>query len=194
MIWLQSSNKNSEEPSTLNTPVKIEVPSELLKVSLVHKSLRKLRCHLANFDKVVKVRTTLDAITEGSWGFEHTKKFFLTEIIPWLNKFKDFFKEFDKGLHDEITEVQTVFTHMEAAVQQCFVDRKCCEIQQKQFLIENDRLLDKIISQEIVNIVLNSYVIICDSEKKNMDSVDTCNKCLELEAELVDSLAFYIYK
>ncbi|GJR84465.1 hypothetical protein Tco_0155250 [Tanacetum coccineum] len=39
--------------------------------------------------------------------------------------------------------------------------------------------------QEIVNIVLNSSVIICDSEKKNEDYVETCNKCLKLEAELV---------
>ncbi|GKB19871.1 gag-pol polyprotein [Tanacetum coccineum] len=30
-FWLQSSNKNSEEPSTSNTPVKIEVPGELPK-------------------------------------------------------------------------------------------------------------------------------------------------------------------
>ncbi|GJY87816.1 retrovirus-related pol polyprotein from transposon TNT 1-94 [Tanacetum coccineum] len=73
---------------------------------------------------------------------------------------------------------------MEAAMEQCSVNRKCCEIQHKQFLIENDRLLEKIISQEIVNIVLNSSVIICDSEKKNENSVDTCNKCLELEVEL----------
>ncbi|GJU35313.1 hypothetical protein Tco_1183667 [Tanacetum coccineum] len=129
MFWLQSSNKNSKEPSTSNTPVKIEVPSKLLKL-------------------------------------------------------KDFFQEFDKGLHDEITEVQTIFTQMEAAVEQYSVDRKWCEIQQKQFLIENDRLLDKIISQEIMNIVSNSSVIICDSEKKNEDSVDTCNQCLELEAGL----------
>ncbi|GKD45128.1 hypothetical protein Tco_1269773 [Tanacetum coccineum] len=184
-FWLQSSNKNSEEPKTSNIHVKIEVPTELPKVSLVNKSLKKLRFHLASFDKVVKVRTTPDAITEGSWDFEHTKKVFLTEIIPWLNKFNDFFNVFDKGLLDEITEVQTIFTQMEAAVERCSVDRKCCEIQQKQFLIENDRLLDKIISQEIVNIVLNSSIIICDSEKKNEDSVDTCNKCLELEAELV---------
>ncbi|GJT30098.1 hypothetical protein Tco_0910373 [Tanacetum coccineum] len=160
MFWLQSINKNSEEPSTSNTHVKIEVPSELPKVSLVNKSFRKLRFHLASFDKVVKVRTKADVITEGSWGFEHTKKVFLTEIIPWLNKLKDFFKEFDN-------------------------DRKCCEIQQKQFLIKNDRILDKIISQEIVNIVLNSSIVICDSEKKNDDYVGICNKCLELEAKFV---------
>ncbi|GKD07642.1 hypothetical protein Tco_1187327, partial [Tanacetum coccineum] len=123
MFWLQISNKNSEEPSTSNIPVKIEVPSELPK--------------------------------------------------------------FYKGLHDEITEVQTVFTQMEAAVEQCSVDRKCCEIQQKQFLIENDRLLDKIISQDIVNIVLNSSVVICDYEKKNDNFGVICNKFLELEAELV---------
>ncbi|GKA59815.1 hypothetical protein Tco_0759128 [Tanacetum coccineum] len=81
---------------------------------------------------------------------------------------------------------------MEATMKQCSVDRKCCEIQQKQFLIENDRLLDKIISQEIVNIVLNSSVIICDSEKNNENSVDTCNKCLELEADLVKKNDVYI--
>ncbi|GJU71680.1 hypothetical protein Tco_1263085 [Tanacetum coccineum] len=66
MFWLQISNKNSEEPSTSNIPVKIEVPSELPKLSLVNKSLKKLRFHLASFDMVVKVRTTPDAITKGS--------------------------------------------------------------------------------------------------------------------------------
>ncbi|GKF21616.1 hypothetical protein Tco_0070254, partial [Tanacetum coccineum] len=81
---------------------------------------------------------------------------------------------------------------MEAAVEQCSVNRKCCEIQQKQFLIENDRLLDKTISQEIVNIMLNSSVIICDSEKKNENSMDTCNKCLKLEAELVKKNDVYV--
>ncbi|GJT04019.1 hypothetical protein Tco_0838481 [Tanacetum coccineum] len=101
MFWLQSSNKNSEEPSTSNTPVKIEVPSELPK--------------------------------------------------------------FDKCLHDEITEVQTVFNQMEAAVE-----------------------------QYIVNIVVNSSVVICDSEKMNDDSVDICNKCLELAAEFVKKKDVYI--
>ncbi|GJV17868.1 hypothetical protein Tco_1363191 [Tanacetum coccineum] len=108
-----------------------------------------------------------------------------------LSKLKDFFKEFENDLHDEITEVQTVFTQIEAAVEQCSVDRKCCEIQQKQFLIENDRLLDKIISQKIVNIVLNSSVVICAFQQKNDESV-VCNKCQELEAEFVKNNDAYI--
>ncbi|GJV68977.1 hypothetical protein Tco_1484486 [Tanacetum coccineum] len=88
------------------------------------------------------------------------------ELFDMVVKLKEFFQVFDKGLLDELTEVQTVFTQMEAAVEQCSIDRKCCEIRQKQFLIENDQLLDKIISHEIVNIVLNSSVVICDSEKR----------------------------
>ncbi|GJW89832.1 integrase, catalytic region, zinc finger, CCHC-type containing protein [Tanacetum coccineum] len=62
-FWLQSSDKNFEEPSTSNTPVKIKVPSELPKVILVNKSLRKLRFHLASFDTVVKVKTTPEVQT-----------------------------------------------------------------------------------------------------------------------------------
>ncbi|GJW69616.1 hypothetical protein Tco_0126533 [Tanacetum coccineum] len=81
---------------------------------------------------------------------------------------------------------------MEAAVEQCSVDRKCCEIQQKQFLIENDRLLDQIISQDIMNIVVNSSIVMCDFVKKNDDAIDICNKCLELEAEFVKKNDVYI--
>ncbi|GJT73274.1 hypothetical protein Tco_1032560 [Tanacetum coccineum] len=44
---------------------------------------------------------------------------------------------------------------------------KCFEIQKKQFLIENDRLLDQIISQDIVNIVVNSSVDVNNSVKVN---------------------------
>ncbi|GKB33436.1 hypothetical protein Tco_0872837 [Tanacetum coccineum] len=43
-----------------------------------------------------------------------------------------------------------------------------------------------------LNSVFNSSVIICDSEKKNEDSVDTCKKCLELEVELVKKNDVYI--
>ncbi|GKF15125.1 hypothetical protein Tco_0056587 [Tanacetum coccineum] len=46
---------------------------------------------------------------------------------------KEIFNVFDKDLLKEVTEVQTVFTQMEAAVQQYHVDKQCFEIQKKHF-------------------------------------------------------------
>ncbi|GJZ05216.1 hypothetical protein Tco_0538491 [Tanacetum coccineum] len=176
-----------------SSPVKIEAPRELPKVSLVNTSLKKLKYHLGQFDNVVKKQITPNALTEGEWGFEHTKAVFQNEIIPLLKTLKDIFNVFDKDLLNEVTEVQTVFNQMEAVVQQYHVDKQCFEIQKKQFLIENDRLLDQIISQDIVNIVVNSSVDVNTSVKVNssvvmndyVNYVEMCNKCLELEAELI---------
>ncbi|GJV44457.1 hypothetical protein Tco_1428993 [Tanacetum coccineum] len=55
----------------------------------------------------------------------------------------------------------------------------------KQVLYEYDRLLDQIISQDIVNIVVNSSVDINDSVNVNVNSMEMCDKCLELEVELI---------
>nr|GFD03940.1 hypothetical protein [Tanacetum cinerariifolium] len=71
------------------------VPKELPKVSMVNSCLKKLKFHLASFDKVVKERTTATAITEGTWGFEHTKACFRDDIIPFVKNLKDLFTSFD---------------------------------------------------------------------------------------------------
>nr|GEW08993.1 retrovirus-related Pol polyprotein from transposon TNT 1-94 [Tanacetum cinerariifolium] len=63
--------------------------------------------------------------------------------------------KFDKDLLNEITEVQTVFYQMEAAVQQCSVDKQCLEIANKELLLENDHLSIQIMSQDIVSTVMN---------------------------------------
>ncbi|GJR44277.1 integrase, catalytic region, zinc finger, CCHC-type containing protein [Tanacetum coccineum] len=62
-FWLKHSNHTFDTSFKSHTPVRIEAPSELPKVSLVNESLKKLKYHLASFDKVVKNRTTSDAIT-----------------------------------------------------------------------------------------------------------------------------------
>ncbi|GKE17614.1 hypothetical protein Tco_1425191 [Tanacetum coccineum] len=111
---------------------KLEVPSELLKVSLVNASFKKLKFHLAQFDSMVKKRTTPSTFEEGEWGFEHTKAVFNKEIIPFLKSLKDIFNVFDKDLLNEITEVQTVFDQIKASVQQFSVDKKCLEIAKKE--------------------------------------------------------------
>ncbi|GJS51989.1 hypothetical protein Tco_0625351 [Tanacetum coccineum] len=78
---LEKNFVNSPEPTLSSRPTKVEVPKELPKVNMVNTSLKKLKYHLAGFDVVVKERTTPTAITEGSWGFEHTKACFRDEII-----------------------------------------------------------------------------------------------------------------
>ncbi|GJV71680.1 hypothetical protein Tco_1491675 [Tanacetum coccineum] len=65
-FWLPILNPISEQLVVQTTPVRTEAPSKLPKVSMVKTSFQKLKNQLASFDKVVKVRTTLDAITEGS--------------------------------------------------------------------------------------------------------------------------------
>nr|GFB49403.1 hypothetical protein [Tanacetum cinerariifolium] len=70
-FWSQYSVQ-TDEPNLSGTTI-IEVPKELPKVSMVNSCLKKLNFHLASFDMVVKARTTATAITEGTWGFEHTK-------------------------------------------------------------------------------------------------------------------------
>ncbi|GJZ91022.1 hypothetical protein Tco_0662949 [Tanacetum coccineum] len=190
-FWLQTSHPNTDQSAS--SLAKIEAPQELPKVRLVNTSLKKLKYHLGQFDNVVKKQITLDALTEGEQGFEHTKAVFLKEIIPFLKTLKDIFNVFDKDLLKEVTEVQTVFNQMEVVVQEYHVDKQSFEIQKKQFLIENDRLLDQIISQDIMNIVVNSSLDINTSMNVNssvamIDSVnyvEMCNKCLELKVELI---------
>ncbi|GJY57994.1 retrovirus-related pol polyprotein from transposon TNT 1-94, partial [Tanacetum coccineum] len=99
-FWSQNS-LNSPKPTLSSRPTKVEVPKELSKVSMVNTSLKKLKHHLAGFDVVVKERTTPTTITEGSWGFEHTKAYFRDEIISFVKALKDLFNTFDQYLIDE---------------------------------------------------------------------------------------------
>nr|GEW45250.1 fructan 6-exohydrolase-like [Tanacetum cinerariifolium] len=129
-LWFQMSNPSNE--SSDPSPIKVDVPSELPKVSLVNTSLKKLKSYLAKFDSMVKTKITPSALTE--------------------------------DLLNEITEVQIVFNQMEAAVK---------------------RLLEQIISQDIVNIVVNSSVDINDYVNVHVKSMEMCHKYLELEDELI---------
>ncbi|GJR31518.1 hypothetical protein Tco_1107750 [Tanacetum coccineum] len=188
-FWFHTFNPTIE-PS-YSPPVIVDVPSELPKVSLVNASLKKLKFHLTQFDSVVKKRTTPSALEEGEWGFEHTKAVFNKEIIPFLKSLKDIFNVFDKDLLNEITEVQTVFDQMETAVQQFSIDKQCLEIAKKEILLENDRLLQKIMSQDVLLTVMNSMSLNNDSVNVKMQKCELCEKCLNLDAELSKSKRAY---
>ncbi|GJY50988.1 retrovirus-related pol polyprotein from transposon TNT 1-94 [Tanacetum coccineum] len=174
----------STEPTLSRRPTIVEVPKELPKVSMVNTSLKKLKHHLAGFDVVVKERTTPTAITEGSWGFEHTKACFRDEIIPFVKALKDLFNTFNQYLVDELSEVQNVFHQMEQAVEQHRLESKTFEVKMNQVLNENERLLEQVISKDIVNILVNSSVNIASV------NVHECEKCLKLETELLNKKDF----
>ncbi|GJS17258.1 hypothetical protein Tco_0411730 [Tanacetum coccineum] len=134
-FWSQNS-MNSPEPTHSSRPTKVEVPKELPKVSMVNTSLKKLKYHLAGFDVVVKERTTPTAITEGSWGFKHTKPCFRDEIIPFVKAPKDLFNTFDQYLIDELSEVQNFFHKIEQAVEQHRLESKTFEVKMNKVLNE----------------------------------------------------------
>nr|GEY44254.1 retrovirus-related Pol polyprotein from transposon TNT 1-94 [Tanacetum cinerariifolium] len=156
-FWSQNS-RNSEESNISSSTTIVEVPKELPKVSMVNSSLKKLKFHLASFDMVVKERITATTITKGMWGFKHTKACFRDEIIPFVKALKELFNLFDQFLIDELTEVQNVFNQIEQAVEQHCVEKNKLQDKMKDILKENDRLLEKAISIDIVNIVVNANV------------------------------------
>ncbi|GKB30845.1 integrase, catalytic region, zinc finger, CCHC-type containing protein [Tanacetum coccineum] len=155
------------------------------------------------FDKVVKVRTTPDAITEGSWGFEHTKKVFKEEVIPFINSLRASFKDFENGLHSELNEVKMVFNQMEAAVDQYVMniimhadsvlanvlpaDNKCLvndNLEIERLEQENDHLFELFLSQDIVHICVNSLASCNDCRKMQQGYINEYNENLMLKAEL----------
>ncbi|GJT56016.1 retrovirus-related pol polyprotein from transposon TNT 1-94, partial [Tanacetum coccineum] len=146
---------NSLEPTLSIRPTNVEVPKELPKVSMVNTSLKKLKHHLANFDVVVKERTTL----------------------PQLS-LRDLFSTFNQHLVDELSKVQNVFYQMEQAVEQHRIESKTFEVKMNQVLNENERLLEQVMSKDIVNLLVNPSV------ENDAVNVHECQKCLKLETEL----------
>nr|GEZ95454.1 hypothetical protein [Tanacetum cinerariifolium] len=145
---------------------------------MVNSCLKKLKFHLASFDMVVKERTTATTITEGTWGFEHTKACFHDDIIPFVKNLKELFTSFDQCLIDEVTEVQNIFKQMELAVEQHCAEKTKFQTKMENVLHENDRLLTQALSGEIVNIVVH------DNVKFDCLNVDACIHCVTTESEL----------
>nr|GEU31172.1 uncharacterized mitochondrial protein AtMg00810-like [Tanacetum cinerariifolium] len=81
----------------------VEIPSELPKVSLVHESLKKLKFQLAQFDSVVKKRTTPNSLTEG-YSEKNDLKAHLKDKDTTICKLKDTIKSLRKNNKEEIVD------------------------------------------------------------------------------------------
>nr|GFB06213.1 hypothetical protein [Tanacetum cinerariifolium] len=176
-FWSRYSVQPEEPNLSISTTI-VEVPKELSKVSMVNSSLKKLKFHLASFDMVVKERTTATSITEGTWGFEHTKACFRDEIIPFVKALKELFNSFDQFLIDELTDVQNIFNQMEHAIEQHCVEKSKFQDKMENVLKDNERLLEQATSIDIVNIVVHDHV---NSAYK---TVNVYERCVSIETEL----------
>ncbi|GJS23232.1 hypothetical protein Tco_0451864 [Tanacetum coccineum] len=67
----------------------------------------------------------------------------------------------------------------------CSVDKQCFEIHKKELFLENDRLLHQIMSQDVMICVMNSIASF-DDVNLEMKKSESCNKCLDLDAELLN--------
>ncbi|GJX90598.1 hypothetical protein Tco_0343924 [Tanacetum coccineum] len=70
-----------------------------------------------------------------------------------------------------ITEAPSELPKMEAVVEQCSVDKKYFEIQKKEIFLDNDRLLEHIICQDVMNTVMHDDSI-------NVNVLPANNICL----------------
>nr|GEW13855.1 hypothetical protein [Tanacetum cinerariifolium] len=79
----------------------------------------------------------------------------------------------------EMNVVKTMFNQIEAAVKLCSVDKKYFDIQKKEIFLDNDRILERIICQDVMNIVMHANFV-------PVNMLPTKNKCLvndNLESE-----------
>ncbi|GJT63458.1 hypothetical protein Tco_1006991 [Tanacetum coccineum] len=83
---------------------------------------------------------------------------------------------------------------METKVKKCSVERKYFEIEKKELLIENDRLLEHIICQDVMCIAMhadldNKCVVSANDDhlayaEMEQSFINEYSRCLKLEAEL----------
>ncbi|GKB40991.1 hypothetical protein Tco_0885933 [Tanacetum coccineum] len=73
---------------------------------------------------------------------------------------------------------------MEQAVEQHILESKTFKVKMNQVLNENERLLEQVISKDIVNIIVRSSV---DNASVNMHE---CKQCLKLKTKLINKKDF----
>ncbi|GKA87613.1 integrase, catalytic region, zinc finger, CCHC-type containing protein [Tanacetum coccineum] len=153
--------------------------------SQVYTQLKMLKACFPEFDKVVKDRTTPSYITNGEWHFEHTKKCFVEEIIPFYEKLKTHVKGIEDNLFKEVSEYMKIFDELDKEYDQCVIDKKSLEIENKNLLIQNECLLAESVSKDICSVVLTSDIAVPMSVEPRSNCVKEHSRNLELEAEIL---------
>ncbi|GJV98169.1 hypothetical protein Tco_1553421 [Tanacetum coccineum] len=147
---------SEKQPIPSKPVLKKEIPRELPPISLEKDSFNKMKEHVTNFDETITFHTKITGNRIGSWGlFEH-------------------------GLYKELKEMKVVFNQMETEVAKCSVDKKYFEIEKKELSLDNDRLLEHIICQDIMNTAMHANDHFDNVLPANNNSLKHDNSALEL--------------
>ncbi|GJT37211.1 hypothetical protein Tco_0937076 [Tanacetum coccineum] len=164
-----------------NTPVKL-VPRVLPTKSQVKINLYTLTQLFTEFDKTCKKRITPTGVTEGERGFEQTKRCYLTEVIPFFKTLKEHFEGVQKALFKEVKEMEEIFDQMNNEVDQNDVDKQCADIERKNILIENENLIAKCLSSQLLYVKEQSRCLDLEAEfskYKNENQKDVHDKMMK---------------
>ncbi|GJQ93874.1 retrovirus-related pol polyprotein from transposon TNT 1-94 [Tanacetum coccineum] len=164
-----------------NTPVKL-VPRVLPTKSQVKINLYTLTQLFTEFDKTCKKRITPTGVTEGERGFEQTKRCYITEVIPFFKTLKEHFEGVQKALFTEVKEMEEIFDQMNNEVDQNDVDKQCADIERKNILIENENLIAKCLSSQLLYVKEQSRCLDLEAEfskYKNENQKDVHDKMME---------------
>ncbi|GJU86455.1 integrase, catalytic region, zinc finger, CCHC-type containing protein [Tanacetum coccineum] len=93
---------------------------------------------------------------------------------------------------DDISNVKAVLmanisNYGSDVISESSVDKQCLEIAKKELLLENDRLLQQIMSQYVLLTMMNSMSLKGESVNKKRKRNESCGKCLNLDDELLKS-------
>ncbi|GJW10475.1 hypothetical protein Tco_1576302 [Tanacetum coccineum] len=75
--------------------------------------------------------------------------------------------------------------------QDSLVDKQCLEIAKKELLLENDQLLQQIMSQDVLLTVMNSMSVNGESVNVETQRSESCDKCLNFDVEFSKSKQAY---
>ncbi|GJW57018.1 retrovirus-related pol polyprotein from transposon TNT 1-94 [Tanacetum coccineum] len=168
-FWLKHSNYNPDTSVKSHTHVRIEAPCELSKVSLVNESLKKLKYQLASFDKVVKKRTTSDAITADKNTFEIQIKQLRIDNDQLLKQIVS-----QEIVHIAVNSVD-ILDVKKSCVNEC---NKCLELEtwllKKKYLIEKDSVENSDLNAQLQEKVFDITALNNELRKlKGKNVVDT---------------------
>ncbi|GKD61691.1 hypothetical protein Tco_1299200 [Tanacetum coccineum] len=76
---------------------------------------------------------------------------------------------------------------MDAIIQHSSVEKQCLEIAKKELLLENDRLLQQIMSQDVILTMMNYMSLNGESVNMERKRNESCDKCFNLDAQLLKS-------